>query len=329
MSNGTTDAETGEALDPLFVFGFALDGQGGGRPLGEHEAVGGPCWLHIDYAVPGANDWLTERGLNPLVVESLTRFETRPRALKVDGGLLLNLRAINLNKGEEREDMVSLRFWIEPDRLISARQRRTLAVQDVRAEIEAASGPSSVQALVLALIERLADRVATYVDEIEERIVVFEEEVETKEPSELRNAVADLRRQIAMVRRFLAPQRDALETFYRIAEGVFSQAEIFAVREQSDRITRYVEDLDLVRERALVVQEELLNRINQEQNNRMYVLSIVAAVFLPISFISGFFGMNTAGLPGVEEDAATFLVIALMIMVTLGTLAYFRLRRWL
>jgi zinc transporter len=186
-----------------------------------------------------------------------------------------------------------------------------------------------VQELVIAIIERLADRVATYVDEMEERIVVFEEEAETKEPGELRNAVADLRRQIAMVRRFLAPQRDALEAFSRLAESTFSQAEIFAIREQSDRITRYVEDLDLVRERALVVQEELLNRINQEQNNRMYVLSIVAAVFLPISFISGFFGMNTAGLPGVEEDGATYLVIGLMVIVTLSTLVYFRLRRWL
>jgi len=65
--------------------------------------------------------------------------------------------------------------------------------------------------------------------------------------------------------------------------GADPEDKLYLVREQSDRITRYVEDLDFVRERALVVQEELFNRISQEQNTRTYVLSIVATIFLPIT----------------------------------------------
>ena len=100
------------------------------------------------------------------------------------------------------------------------------------------------------------------------------------------------------------------------------------VREQTDRIAREVEDLDLVRERSLVITEELLNRIAQEQNNRMYVLSIIAAIFLPITFITGLFGMNVAGLPGIENPAAFLLVAGAMLGVTVLTLVLLRAKRW-
>jgi len=108
-----------------------------------------------------------------------------------------------------------------------------------------------------------------------------------------------------------------------------SSAQAFELQEQTDRIIRYVEDLDLVRERCLVLQEELMNRIAQEQNARMYVLSIVAAVFLPISFVTGLFGMNVAGLPGAETPTAFALVAGTMLVMAGGSLAYFKLKKWL
>ena len=100
------------------------------------------------------------------------------------------------------------------------------------------------------------------------------------------------------------------------------------MREQSDRITRYVEDLDLARERTIVLQEEILNRIAQEQNSRTYVLTIVAAIFLPLSFLTGVFGMNVAGLPG-TTDTGAFLYLSLgMACVAIGSIICMRLKKW-
>jgi zinc transporter len=97
----------------------------------------------------------------------------------------------------------------------------------------------------------------------------------------------------------------------------------------SDRITRYVEDLELVREKAMVLQEELINMMAQQQNDRMYVLSIIAAIFLPISFITGLFGMNVAGLPGINEPSAFVYVAGFMTAMVVTILAIFRLKKWL
>ena len=91
----------------------------------------------------------------------------------------------------------------------------------------------------------------------------------------------------------------------------------------------YVEELDLARERAMVVREEMLSNLAQDQNSKMLLLSLVAAVFLPLSFITGMMGMNTAGLPGLENTMAFWIVVVLMLLTGLGILLVFRRKQWM
>ncbi len=317
-----------------YIFGYELDGKGGGKALSAdfskktlHEET--PIWQHIDYSESNAREWLLSQGLEEMVIEALVSSETRPRTLALTNGVLLIIRGVNLNPGQSPEDMVSLRFWIEPGRVITVRQRRLLSVQDIADELKIGRGPAEIQQLIVAILERVTDRIAVFVDDLERRVEEHETEIATANVQALRGAVSEIRRQTAVVRRYLSPQRDALDGFCRIAKPMMTEPYILAVREQLERLIRYVEDLDLVRERALVIQEELNNRISHEQNARMYVFSIIAAVFLPITFITGIFGMNVAGLPGTEEPFAFWKVVMSMLGVSVAIVVYLKLKRWL
>ena len=156
----------------------------------------------------------------------------------------------------------------------------------------------------------------------------LEDSIQANPDLKERGKISAIRRQTAVVRRYLAPQRDALETFSRNTHSVLEQDALLAIREQSDRFMRYVEDIDLLRERAMVIQEELMNLIMQEQSDRTYVLSIVAAIFLPITFITGLFGMNVAGLPGLEEPTAFNAVAVIMTVVTVFIIGYLKYKKW-
>ncbi len=165
------------------------------------------------------------------------------------------------------------------------------------------------------------------VDSIDEEITQFESDLAERSTADARRLLSDSRRQTAAIRRYLAPQRDALDTLYR-TRGVLTDEEAFSLRDQTDRTTRYVEDLDLARERTIVLQEELQNRVAEQQNTRMYVLSIVSAIFLPLSFLTGVFGMNVAGLPGLENPKA-FIYLALgMLGVAVVLFTFMRWKRW-
>jgi zinc transporter len=138
-----------------------------------------------------------------------------------------------------------------------------------------------------------------------------------------------IRRQAAAIRRHLAPQRDAIDRIARSNAKVLTERNVFELREEGDQLTRHIEELDLARENALVTQEELMNRIALEQNARMYLLSIVAAIFLPLTFVTGLLGMNVAGLPGTENPKGFIYSVLIMVVSLIGLVLYFRSRKWL
>ncbi|UCH48704.1 MAG: zinc transporter ZntB [Betaproteobacteria bacterium] len=315
--------------DSSIIFSLSLDGKGGAQPI-EPESFGNasPAWMHLDFSVKQARAQLAQQGLSLHVIDTLTKEESRPYTVTVENGLMVILRGINRNAGADPEDMVSIRMWVEPNRMITVRQRPVLATHTVKEELDKGNGPTSMVELLLAIIEKLADGISVFVEDIEERLEAFEEIIDKERPSEIRSEISAVRRQVAAVRRYLAPQRDALESLHRLAGKFMESEQLFALREQADRMTRYVEDLDLVRERALVAQEELMNRIAQEQNARTYLLSVVAAIFLPITFISGLFGMNTAGLPGLEAESAFWIVSGVMAVVSAAIIIWLWLKKW-
>ena len=130
------------------------------------------------------------------------------------------------------------------------------------------------------------------------------------------------------MRRFLAPQRDALDRLNRQSCEWLTEPDAHSLRQESDRITRYLEDLDLAKERAIVLQEELLSQIAQEQNSRMYVLSVVAAIFLPLTFVTGLLGMNVGGLPGLESKLGFVWSVFVMAVAAVGLVVFFRWKKW-
>ena len=321
--------------NPEFLHRCVLDGKGGAveidpGSLSEWTGDDGTLWLHLDVNDDASRTWIEKSGgLESIVVDALLAGETRPRSFSTDQGLLVVLRGVNTNPGQDPEDMVSIRVWIERHRIVSTRRRRLLSVTDLREMLDKGVGPKSPGGFLTGLIDKLANRIGDFIDDIEERVGEAEDKMTTQGQTQFRQLISTLRQQIATVRRFLAPQRDALDRLYRQPGDWLTEAEIRDIRDEADRITRYLEDLDLARERTMVLREEFLGQLAQEQNSRMYVLSVVAAVFLPLTFITGLLGMNVGGLPGLESPRGFWASIVIMVLAAAGLLAYFRARKWL
>lgn len=320
---------------PEFLHSCVLDERGGANFTDASSVASwtkdqGTLWVHLDVNDDASRLWLTEAsGLDRSIVETLLADETRPRSYSMEDGLLVVLRGVNTNPGEDPEDMVSVRLWIERDRIISTRRRRLLSVVDIRESLQKGIGPKTSGSFLAALTGRLADRIGDFVDGIEDSVGSAEEQLGSQDQTTFRHVISALRRQIASVRRFLAPQRDALDRLYRQPGLWFSSSETQELREEADRITRYLEDLDLARERTMVLREEFLAQLAQEQNSRMYVLSVVAAIFLPLTFVTGLLGMNVGGLPGLESPKGFFGSVVVMIVAVAALLSFFRWKKWL
>ncbi|WP_084784075.1 zinc transporter ZntB [Marinobacterium aestuarii] len=317
------------------IYAMLLDRKGAARELswdevGHWDPSQGLLWLHFDYTHADSRSWLTDHsGLPSLAVDSLLTEETRPRAALLGAGLLLALRGVNLNPEANPEDMVSIRLYLTQDLIVSTRKRQLLSVSDLVAEMRSGVGPTDSGDFLVRLADGLVMRMSDTVDEFEDRVADLEEQVLYSGNGELRQPLAQLRRQTIGLRRYLAPQREALARVVSEPLGWMDDQARMRMREVSDRLVRHIEDLDAVRERAAVTQEELMSRMSDQLNSRLYVLSLVAAIFLPLGFLTGLLGINVGGVPGAENPSAftefsLFLIVLVAVQIWL-----FRRKRWL
>lgn len=287
-------------------------------------------WKHVNFSDSAGAEWIRQQsGLPPIVADAMLSEESRPRALHVGNGVLVILRGVNLNQGSEVEDMISVRLWLESGRVITASRRPLRSLELIRQLNEKGEGPETPGAFAIDLIRRLSKYISEVTDQIENRLELAEDDVHDASSILKHSPFSVVRRQSARIRRYLSPQRESLDHLANNPDPVFDQAQAAELREQTNRITLVLEDLDLVRERALVAQEEFLGIMANEQNTRMLLLSIVAAIFLPLSFLTGLFGMNVAGLPGLENPWAFIIIVALMTLMAVLIMVIFRIRKWL
>ncbi|MFQ5508474.1 MAG: zinc transporter ZntB [Leptospirillia bacterium] len=311
-----------------------LDGMGGGCSISREDAAWqasteNPLWIHMDVTVADNAAWLMERsGLRPLVAETLIQAETRPRAVAHSDGLLVILRGVNLNPGADPEDMVSIRVWVEAGRVITTYRRNLLSIGDLYEQLDQGTGPKTPGRFLVMLADRLMDRAGFVINELEDAISGFEEGVLVDGEARTRSELSELRRQTVVLRRFFGPQRDAMTRLLQEQSPLLDDRDRLHLREVADQVMRYVEDLDAARERAAVAHEELLSLMSEQMNQRMYVLSIVAAVFLPLGFFTGLFGINVGGMPGVDSPLGFWLVTVMMVAIGIGVLMLFKWRRW-
>lgn len=322
------------------VEAYRLDGRGGGaetdfaslrealKPpvdLGGAQSPGDPfAWIHVHRDDPDCLTILAETGLDEFVAEALLAQETRPRCTVHRDGVVLNLRGVNLLEGAQIEDMISVRFWIDRTRVVGVWLRPLYAVADVMAAIDRGAAPVSSGDLVARLALRLADRMEPVIAGEHERIDVLEERLDTEEIEAARKELADVRHEAIILRRFIAPQRDALTTLAIEDLSWLGDHDRARIREAADRTTRILEELEAVRERAALVHDQLMEKRAEQMNRYTLVLSVVAAIFLPLGLITGLLGINVGGIPGAEAGYAFWAVCAMLVGIGVVQLAIFK-----
>lgn len=305
------------------------DGSAALLPLSDETPSAGPVWLHLNFAQPETHEWIrAQTDLDVTVQDTLLAEVTRPRALILDQGLLLTLRGINHNPGQEPDDMVGIRLWITPRRIISTYLRPLRAVSTLQRDMETSNAPKDAGQFVTRLVELLNDNMLDTIEEIDELTDNYEKAMlksnETEPVSD--RDLADLRTMILTLRRYLGPQRDALLSVIGSHLSWVKKGSIQRLREAENRLTRYIEVLDASRDQMRIIQEQMQTRSNNELNKQLTFLTALSAIFLPLTFITGLFGVNIAGIPGNQSPSWAFSAFTL-ILIAIGILLIYLFKR--
>ena len=325
---------TERALARIAAFDIRADGTA--APVTEPWPAPAPApgfawrWLHCDRTDAGFIRWAAAH-LPPPARAALIEAQTRPRCEPHGEGLILTLRGINRNDGAEEEDMVALRLWVAPGLVVSARLRPTHAHRDLLAGMEGGRAPVSPGLWLIGLCDQLMRGIEAVTAARDDAVDALEEMLLDERPDgdgAGLTGITRLARSVIRLRRHVAPQREALAALAAAGTPALSPDERAGLREIVNRATRAVEELDALRGRLASLRGHVDSRQAARIGRNGFVLSVVAAVFLPLGLLTGLMGVNLQGIPGQAHPVGFWYFTGGLVLLGAGLWLVFRWLRW-
>lgn len=290
----------------------------------------GFVWLHFDRNHPDTETFMNDDEETDIAAtRTLLADDSRPRTILDKDNILLNLRGVNLSDGSRPEDMVGVRFYVQKDRILSIEKRPLKITQNISKYVMQLKTPLTPGGFIANFAQAIMEHMGPTVTELNEQVDELEENIDDIHAAKSRGTLADLRRQAILLRRYMAPQRDALNTLSQQNVDYITADDRLRIRDSADQTTRMTEELEAIRERCAIVKDQLTDMRAEEMNRNMMILSVVAAIFLPLGLISGMFGINVGGMPWTDNIHGFWIVTASVLIIAILQLILFRILKWI
>ncbi|WEK44402.1 MAG: CorA family divalent cation transporter [Candidatus Sphingomonas colombiensis] len=286
------------------------------------------AWIHLSATNAEAAAWLRDQAQLPeYLVEALIAQETRPRCDGFEAGAFLNLRGRTEEDIDSSDLLASVRIWATKGRVISVTRKHLLATDTVEQAVKdgTVSDPGDlITAFATAITNDLDPVVADLGDQIDD----CEQQLDADRVFELRRRVTHVRIAAISYRRFLNPQRAALEKMAQLPGDWLDGDDRAHVAAAADRAARMAEELEAIRERSSLIHETLTDLRAELIDTRSLIIAIAAMVFLPLTFLTGLYGMNVSGLPYAQKPWAFDAIMIACVVISAAIVLYFLRNRW-
>ncbi|MDX6407250.1 MAG: magnesium transporter [Gaiellaceae bacterium] len=321
------------------------------RPRGFAEAVAarpeprvaelsanGLTWIHLDPPIdPETVNALRERfGWHPLDVEDVLSKRQRPKVDDyVDDGYLFGvLHFPAYDKNVQRLNAGELDFFLGPDYLVTISNVELLPVtrlfnrvqEDERFREQLFSKGSG--RLLYEVLDDLFDYCFPILDKIAYKLDSIEDDIEDRRSEEIVTDISKVKQEIISYRKIIKPQRPALRLLERHIERFLPQELELYFDDLVDASERIWDLLDNYKEVVEALESTNEQLISHRQNDVLRILTVFSVILLPLTLISGIFGMNVS-FPGVGTHTAFWVIVGLMVSVIVGMIGFFKYKRWL
>jgi zinc transporter len=287
-------------------------------------------WVHLDGVNKSTKKWLQKEVdyLDSLIIDALIAEETRPRIVRFEHGMLLILRGINETKNSKISEMVSVRIWIDSERVITIQKRPMKSIFEIEKKINDGFKIKNSGEFLYNLITLTLQNISEYIYATGEKIDEIEQEVLNTRNMKYREIITHTRSQLTVSRRYLFPQKDVILSLRNCQYQWIDEYAIRHFQEDSDQIIHTIEEVDEVLMRSKILHDELSHALNEKINNNMFKLSMIAIIFMPLTFITSLFGMNFQKIPGAGNPNGFYITCIVMTILTIAQMVFYKKKDW-
>jgi len=269
--------------------------------------------------------------IHPLVMEDVGNTEQRPKLEDYRDYLFIVLKMLYCDdSGEIMAEQLSL--IVGPNFVISFQENGKDVLESVRVRLRNAQARIRSQGsdyLAYSLIDAVVDHYFVILEKLAADIEEIEEDLTQNPTAESLRAIHRLKREILFLRKSVWPLREVINSLQRRESPLIRESTVVYLRDVYDHAIQVMDTMETYRDMVSGMLETYLSSVSNRLNEVMKVLTIIATIFIPLTFIAGVYGMNFRHMPELEVPWAYPALLCLMVAVGLGMLVYFRRRRWL
>jgi magnesium transporter len=270
--------------------------------------------------------------LHPLVLEDILNTDQRPKMEDYEEYLFLILKMITYDEAQKLLHMEQVSVIVGPRFVISFQESEGDVFESVRERLRKGKGRIRKQGpdyLAYALMDAVVDNYFLVLEKIGEDIEELEEEVIGKAVPETVESIHNLKRELLFLRKSVWPLREAVASLEKGESSLIQERTTVYLRDVYDHTIQVIDTIETYRDMVSGMMDVYLSSLSNRMNEVMKVLTIIATLFIPLTFIAGIYGMNFKYMPELEWHDGYFVVWAVMIAVAVLMLFYFRKKKWL
>jgi len=271
-------------------------------------------------------------GLHPLTLEDVLNTDQRPKMEDYGDYLYIVLKMFynnGPNRGDIQSEQISILFGA--NFLFSFQERESGAFQAIRERIRNAKGrlrKSGPDYLAHALMDAIVDHYFLLLENVGERIELLEEGLIESPSTKMLRSLQGLKKEMILLRKSLWPLREMITSLERSESPLISKSSLLYFRDIYDHTIHIIDTLETYRDMLSGMLDIYLSSISNRMNEVMKVLTVIATLFMPLTFIAGIYGMNFKYMPELEWRWGYAMVWVVLLIISGGMIIYFRRKNW-
>lgn len=267
--------------------------------------------------------------LHPLLIEDIIHAEQRPKADYFEKSIFLVVKILSLDKNEQvNSEQISI--VLGHNFIVSFEEFEDDTFKQVRERIKKGRfAKRDADYVMYSLIDAIVDNYFLILERLGERIETLEEQVVQQPTLETIQAIYNLKTQMIFLRKNVWPLREVISSLLRTESKLVKKSTHFYLRDVYDHTVQVIETVETQRDMIAGMLEIYLSSMSNRMNEIMKVLTIMGTIFIPLTFITSLYGMNFEFMPELKARYGYFVILAVMALVAVFMLFYFRKKKWI
>lgn len=322
-----------EFLSAEPLYGLQLTGKGDARQIKSTSKASAtnPFWIHLDYLSPKNIDWLKATKRIPDIAKTVLISRNQPAneiRFDLNDALLVVLKGVNITPGDKPDPIVTLRFYINGTCIISTRHQKVNAISELKRDLDQKIGPVDSADWLIQISDNLANYANVAVQQVHGQVIHLEDSVLTHQELAPHRKIGIIRQQLILLRRNLAQQRDIFMKISTERLSWIDDNDRRHIHDVATGLNNYINDIDTCLIRLSSIVEQINTLLTESINKRIYIMSVFATIFMPLTFFASLIGMNLEGIPFAEENWSFTFYTGLFFVLGIFLCLWFKKKRW-